>query len=105
MKVIRYEKLVRDLIPEIISSSGKEAVIKTVKGIELVDYLNSKLSEELTEYLESGDVEELADLLEVVHAILSHKGISMGELEDMRREKRAARGGFERGIILLEVRE
>lgn len=105
MKTIKYNKLVRDKIPEIIENDGKISKIKKVKGEEVIKLLNKKLDEELSEYKENEDIEELADLVEVVYGILHHKGMSLKEFERMRTEKNRKRGSFNDGILLLEVIE
>ena len=105
MNTIKYNKLIRDRIPEIIEGSGKKAVVKKVEGRELLDLLNKKLFEELKEYEESGEVEELADLVEVVQAILEYKNISMDEFNKIKENKNIARGGFKEGLLLVEVVE
>lgn len=62
----KYNKLVRDLIPEIIRESGGKPIIKSIiDHDEHVAYLNAKLSEELAEYQESLNLEELADIQEI----------------------------------------
>lgn len=50
-------------------------------------------------------MEELADLLEVMQAVVKARGWTMEELERVRAEKAAKRGGFERKILLKEVKE
>lgn len=105
MNIIKYNKLIRDRIPEIIEASGKKAVVEKVEGDELLDLLNKKLFEELKEYEESGEVEELADLVEVVQAILDYKEVSMEEFNKLREKKNATRGGFKKGLLLIEVVE
>lgn len=105
MKIIKYNKLIRDRIPEIIEASGKKAVVEKVEGKELLDLLNKKLFEELKEYEESGEVEELADLVEVVQAILDYKDISIEEFNKLREKKNISRGAFKEGLLLIEVVE
>mgnify|MGYP001798461378 CR=1 FL=1 len=105
MSTIKYNKLIRDKIPEIIEKSGKQAIVERVEGDQLLELLNKKLLEELEEYNESGEIEELADLVEVVQAILEYKEISIGEFDYIRKKKKIARGGFKEGLLLLEVRE
>lgn len=105
MATMKYNKLIRDKIPEIIGKSGKKAIVKKVQGSQLLELLNKKLYEELDEYNESGEVEELADLVEVVQAILEHKGISIDEFNQIREKKNISRGGFKEGLLLLEVKE
>ena len=104
MAVRRYDKLVRDRIPDIIRESGKEPVCRTATQEEALDYLARKLGEEAAEYLESRDAEELADVLEVVFAIAAEKGITPEKLEEIRARKARERGGFSGRIVLEEVR-
>lgn len=101
----KYDKIVRDRIPEVIEAAGQHARYELVDRETALEGLKRKLSEELSEYLESGSLEELADLLEVMHGVAYHSGVSWQELEAVRLAKRAERGGFERGVRLLEVNE
>lgn len=105
MTSIKYNKLIRDRIPEIIEKSGKEAIVAKVEGDQLLELLNKKLYEELDEYNESGEIEELADLVEVVQAILEYKEITLDEFNKIKEKKNISRGGFKEGLLLLEVRE
>lgn len=102
---LHYDKLVRDKIPDVIRQAGKEPVTDILPSESMAAALDRKLQEEVQEYLESGSVEEMADILEVLRGIAFHKGISWGEVESARIQKRNERGGFEKGIRLLEVRE
>ena len=105
MKRIVYQKLVRDLIPDIIALSGRQAVTKQIDPKEKVHYLQEKLQEEMAEYLQSESLEELADLLEVMHGLVDCTGYAWYELENMRLNKKQQRGGFDKGILLEEVIE
>ncbi len=106
MPSIKYNKLIRDLIPLIIKNSGKTAVTRTANNdAEYLAYLDKKLEEELVEYKISGDIEELADMQEVIFALVQAKGMSLKEFEALRQKKCDERGGFEDRIILVEVIE
>lgn len=105
MRTIRYQKLVRDRIPEIIRGSGKECVTRTLGEAEYAAALDAKLGEELAEYLENPCLEELADLLEVLRAAALARGYTPEQLECARAEKEKKRGGFGKRIFLEEVRE
>lgn len=98
-----YNKLIRDNIPDIIEADNKKCKIEIVEGEELIKLLNEKLQEEVDEYLASNDIEEFADILEVIHGILNNKGVTIEELETIRTKKKEERGGFTKGIKLLEV--
>ncbi len=102
---MHYNKLVRDNIPEIIRASGRQAEVRELNLREFQEYLDIKLQEELNEYLVSGDVEELADLVEVVQAIVIHKGITPVAFEKIRLAKRQERGGFEKRLLLIKVQD
>ena len=49
-------------------------------------------------------MEELADLLEVMMAVAKARGSSIEEVEKIRQQKADKRGGFEKKILLEEVR-
>ena len=103
MSTIKYNKLVRDRIPEIIEASGKRCVCSTLSDEQYLAMLDAKLNEELAEYQESKSVEELADLLEVIRAVAVARGSSIEEVEAIRRDKAAKRGRFEKKILLTAV--
>lgn len=103
MGSIRYSKLVRDRIPEIIEASGRRCVCSTLSDEEYLAKLDEKLNEELAEYQESKSLEELAGLLEVMRAVAAARSSSMDEVESIRRDKAAKRGGFEKKILLTEI--
>ena len=105
MKTVKYHKLVRDLIPETIEASGKTCVTEVLPDEEYLKMVDAKLDEELAEYHKDQNIEELADLLEVVYAAAVARGYSIDELERVRVEKAAKRGGFEKKLLLLEVQE
>lgn len=101
--VIDYHKLVRDKIPGIIESSGKQCKVSTLDHDTYIFMLDEKLNEELNEYQESKSLEELADLLEVIMAVALARGSSFEEIESIRVEKALKRGRFEKRILLEEV--
>ena len=101
----RFYKLVRDRIPEIIEADGKTCVCETLSDEEYIRLLDQKLNEELAEYQESKSLEELADLLEVMQAVVRARGWTLDELEQVRADKAAERGGFVKKILLKEVWE
>lgn len=103
MSSIKYNKLVRDRIPDIIEASGKQCVYATLSDEEYLKMLDEKLNEELQEYQESKSMEELADLLEVMMAVAVARGSSFEEIERIRIEKAEKRGAFARKILLTEV--
>ena len=104
-KVTKYNKLVRDRIPEIIESSGKSCTTKILSAEDYLRMIDAKLDEELAEYHKDQNIEELADLMEVIRAAAIARGYTLENLERVRAEKAAKRGGFEKKILLVEVQE
>ena len=100
-----YRKLVRDRIPEIIKASGKTCVTEILSDEEYLRMVDAKLDEELAEYHKDQNIEELADLMEVIRACAVARGYTIEQLEQVRAEKAAKRGGFEKKILLKEVTE
>lgn len=104
-KTITYNKLVRDEIPRIIASTGKQCKTRILSREEYLQKLDEKLFEELAEYQQSKSLEELADLLEVMAAVVDARDCTWQELLNIREEKRAKRGGFSQRILLESVTE
>ncbi len=102
---MKYRKLVRDRIPQIIESQGKTCVTEVLSREVYIQMLDEKLGEELAEYQESKSLEELADLLEVMEAVVTARGYTWEQLLATRDEKREKRGGFQNRILLKEVIE
>ena len=67
MPTVRYNKLVRDRIPEIIEKTGKTSAVSVLPEPDYLDMLD------------------------------------IGEVERIRQEKAAERGGFEKRLLLIEV--
>jgi predicted house-cleaning noncanonical NTP pyrophosphatase (MazG superfamily) len=99
---MKYDKLVRDNIPEIIRQKGVEPVIHAASEEEYWSKLKEKLSEEVAEFQEAETQEEMADVLEVIDAIMDFKGFKKDEVEAIKSKKAEERGGFKKRIILDE---
>lgn len=101
----KYNKLVRDKIPDIIHDQGKGVCFRVLNHSEFKEYLEKKLDEEVAEFHESKSLEELADIVEVLYALAESHGHTVFDLGRMRRRKLFEKGGFERRICLIEVEE
>lgn len=97
----------RDKILEVIEAKGLSYHAHILEPSELVKAIKDKMIEEATEFYEAqhkeDSVEELADILELIHMAIGVLGVSFEELEATREHKRNARGGFEKGIYLIDV--
>jgi predicted house-cleaning noncanonical NTP pyrophosphatase (MazG superfamily) len=101
---MKYNKLVRDKIPEIIKKKGVVPITHIAGDEEYWQKLKEKLLEEVDEFLKDGNEEELADILEVIYAICDFKKIDKNKLELLRKKKAEQRGGFKNKIILDETK-
>ena len=102
---MKYNKLVRDRIPEIIEASGKTCVTEILSDEAYLCMVDAKLDEELAEYHSDQNIEELADLLEVIYAAAMARGYTLEQLESVRAAKAEKRGAFANKILLKEVIE
>lgn len=104
-----YNKLVRDLIPNVIEQSGKHYSTTILSDDDYIKELNKKLQEEVDEYLEAEQnqeaVEELADILELMKALAAQHNSSLEEVEKVRKEKAEKRGAFHDKVFLVEVED
>ncbi|HUD20752.1 MAG TPA: nucleoside triphosphate pyrophosphohydrolase [Candidatus Saccharimonadales bacterium] len=100
---MKYDKLVRDNIPEIIEEKGETAKWHLASKEERLARLIAKAHEETDELETKPSIDELADLYEVVLALADELGIDYNDLEHHRSLKAADRGSFSKGIVLDEV--
>ena len=98
--VKKFNKLVRDKIPEIIKSNGEIPVVRILNDEEYEIELNKKLKEEVNEYLADGSIEELADIEEVLRALIALKKVSYEDFDKMRESKKEKRGSFKDKVFL-----
>ena len=103
MGQIKYNKLVRDRIPEIIEASGKNCVAEILSDEDYLCMIDAKLDEELAEYHKDQNIEELADLIEVIYAATKARGYTLEQLETVRSEKAEKRGIFQKKLLLKKV--
>ncbi|MEK7662202.1 MAG: nucleoside triphosphate pyrophosphohydrolase [Patescibacteria group bacterium] len=99
---MKYEKLVRDKVIDIIKAKGEKVVFHIASDEEYWIKLKEKLSEEVLEFCESEREEELADILEVIDAIAGYKGFNKGEIDKIKWDKAEKKGSFKNRIILDE---
>lgn len=100
---MKFRKLVRDKIPEIIEGNGRQPIYHVADDAEFEKELLKKLREEVDEYIENPTPEEMIDILEVIISLYSVKEYDKNELESLRVKKLQERGGFFGRIILDET--
>ena len=94
----KYNKLVRDKIPERLDEKNIPYEKRIANDEEYKEELIKKLREEISEFIEAKNAEELADILEVIDAL--KKLPEFANVEEIKNKKLAERGGFEKRIIL-----
>lgn len=99
---MKYNKLVRDKIPEYIKSKGEVPITHIANDKEYWEKLKEKLLEEIDEFQKDENAEEFADILEVLDAIADYKKFNREEIERMKARKAEERGKFKDRIILEE---
>lgn len=99
---VKYNKLVRDKIPEYIRGRGGNPISHIASEEEYWQKLKEKVIEEFEEFKKDESKEEFADLLEVIDAIADYKKFNKEEIIIIREKKIAERGGFRDRIILDE---
>ncbi len=104
----KYNKLVRDKIPEIIESNGEEPITRILDDEEYRSELIKKLNEEYDEVVNaSGEdiIEELADMLEVMESIAGLQNKTLDDIILVKEKKKNKRGGFSKKIFLEGVKK
>ena len=104
-KITKYDKLVRDKIPQVLDSKGITCTIRIVEGQEYIDWLSAKLKEEVEEFIQDNNEEEIADIMEVLRAIIAAHGFSSEYIEEIRKNKLEERGGFSAKLVLEQTQE
>lgn len=100
---MRYNKLVRDKMPEYIRKKGGHPITHIAASAEYWRKLKEKPLEEFEEFRKNESIEEFADLFEVVDAIADYKGFDWDDVKKVKEKKAAERGKFSERIILDEA--
>ena len=104
-----YNKLVRDAIPEIISSRGSAVNYITLSDEDYKLALKTKLVEEAFEVKNAETreqlIEELADLITVYESIVDAFGLTQAGVREKYISKLNKRGGFHKKYFLISAEE
>lgn len=104
---MKYNKLVRNNIPEIIRKKGQTPTCRKAEPGERRNYAVQKLWEEVGEYVDAKTraekIRELGDILEVVRLLCKVDKIFFKAVENERKKKAKERGTFDEWVILEQV--
>lgn len=105
----KYNKLVRDRIPEIIFKEGKEfqSKIKILSKEEFFKELKKKVLEEADELFEAINkeeiIKEMIDVQELIDTLLEEIGLTIAQFRKLQEQRREERGGFKKRIFLIST--
>ena len=108
-ETVSFNKLVRDSVPDLIAARGEQVSAYRADGEELSQLLRRKAIEEALEVAAAAStdelIEEVGDLLDVLEALATVAGTDLEVIRSWAGMKRIERGGFERGVVLLQTRD
>ena len=105
----KYDKLVRDHIPDMIRSRDGEPIVRVLNDEEYWEYLLKKDIEELEEVKKAESLaerkEELADKIELIRAMAEYNGFRLEDIIEEADRKKQKNGGFQKRLLLEKVIE
>ena len=105
----KYNKLVRDNIPNIIKENGQKPIYHTLNDGEYWDALLQKDTEELQEVKEATSkdevLKELGDKLELIRAMAEHLSFTLDDVIKQANKKKETNGGFQKRLFLETVKK
>jgi predicted house-cleaning noncanonical NTP pyrophosphatase (MazG superfamily) len=95
-----HNKLVRDLVPEILKAKGVDAKVHSADPEEYESVLLEKLREEVLEFKNNKSMDQLADLLDVVDELIKVEHWTHEQVEATRIQRRQEKGTFSKRLVL-----
>ncbi len=105
MRAVKYNKLVRDKIPEMIAVLGASSDIELVSGEKLLKTVDETIDMTLAGYHEKQSVQELIDLVELIYVAAEARGYTADQFDSWRLNARKDYGGYDKGFELTVVYE
>ncbi|MBU1036881.1 nucleoside triphosphate pyrophosphohydrolase [Patescibacteria group bacterium] len=101
----KYNKLIRDKIPEIIEKNGLKSKVKILNNEKYKKELLKKIVEEAKEVLatkgdKKGLTKEIGDVLEIINYLIKVFTLDKKEIERIRQQRKKSRGGFDKKLFL-----
>jgi predicted house-cleaning noncanonical NTP pyrophosphatase (MazG superfamily) len=105
-KIVKYNKLIRDKIPEIIKKAGWKPTIRTLRKKEFLDAVKKKVSEEAKELIRAKNnkaiIDEIVDIQELLDALMVEVKLTKPVVKKLQAAKRKKRGGFKKRLFLIK---
>ncbi len=105
-KVVKYNKLIRDKIPEIIRKAGWIPTVGVLKEKEFLSAIKKKVFEEAEELIQAKDkkgvIDEIIDIQELLEVLTLKVGLTRAEIKKLQIRKREKRGGFKKKLFLVK---
>ncbi len=105
-KIVKYNKLIRDRIPEIVKEAGWKPTVRKLRKEEFLNALKKKITEEARELIRAknkkGIINEIVDIQELIDALSLEIGLSKPKIKRLQAAKRKKRGGFKKRLFLIK---
>jgi len=105
-RTVKYNKLIRDKIPQIIREAGWMPVVITLNRKECIEALKKKILEEAKELIRAKGKKEVADeiidIQEILDALVIELGLKKVEIKKWQRAKNKKRGKFRKRLFLIK---
>ncbi len=106
-KTIKYHKLIRDRIPEIIKQDNWIPRLRILNKKEYLEEIKKKILEEAKELIEAEKKEEIVneiiDLQELIDILLAEIGLSKSQIQKQQKIKNKKRGSFKKRLFLIKT--
>jgi len=106
MRKFRFDKLVRDKIPEDQRREGSNVEVRVLNDAEYIEALKQKIAEECQEIEATNReeaVKELADLQEVLDCMAEALGTDKTEIAKIQATKRTKAGSFKERLYIETI--
>lgn len=98
-----YNKLVRDRIPEIFESSGRDVEYKILSDSQVLLALQEKLLEKAENFAKHPSESEVSDIFELMDAIIEKFEYEQLHIDYLKMKNREVKGGYTKNIYLISV--
>ncbi len=106
-KIVKYNKLIRDKIVEIIEETEEKPHWRVLNKKEYLREIKKKISEEANELIVARNkkeiINEIIDIQELVDVLVSQLGLKKSAIKKQQKMKNKKRGGFKKRLFLIKT--